>query len=568
MLFRNIGKTEIESESLAVGILSKTDETGKGMRFPQAWDNGTGKRIEKRIKKRIEKGRETEMIYTVTFNPSLDYIVAVDGFRLGMTNRTSSELILPGGKGLNVSMVLGNLGIDSTAFGFVAGFTGAEIVRRVEEMGVKSDFIHMEEGVSRINLKLKSIEGTEINGCGPEIGKEAVEQLMEKLAALGKGDVLVLAGSIPKSIPDDIYRKIMERMAGRGVLSVVDATKKLMVNVLQYHPFLVKPNNHELGEIFGVELKTREEVIPYAERLREMGAVNVLVSMAGGRRAGRHITGRQAALSVLLPLYSVFNMYCMLYLVQIFPTKEMLVLLGINLLLLIGLNIYFCVLVDVMSENHRLENERNLYRTQAKMQHQYYQREEEKYEFSRKMIHDIRNHILAMEALYKEENAREAAAYAGDIHRMLNQFQQKYYTSEKLLNIILNDKANTMRRLGIQEDIRVGEISLDFMKETDVTALFANLLDNAVAAAGESKAGFVRVRVNQVRQFLSVTVENSCDREPEKETGIGGTFRSRRPGHEGMGLKIVQRTVEQYGGDVQYSWEDGVFTAHVMLIGL
>ncbi len=308
-------------------------------------------------------------------------------------------------------------------------------------------------------------------------------------------------------------------------------------------------------------------LIVAATRMAEFMVI-LLVTMAAGRKAGRHITFRQVALSVLLPLYSVFNMFCMVYLMQIYMTPEMVMLFGVNLLLLIGVNIYFCVLVDVMSENHRLENERNLYRTQAKMQHQYYQREEEKYEFSRKMIHDIRNHILAMEALYKEENAREAAAYAGDIHRMLNQFQQKYYTSEKLLNIILNDKANTMRRLGIQEDIRVGEISLDFMKETDVTALFANLLDNAVAAAGESKAGFVRVRVNQVRQFLSVTVENSCDREPEKETGIGGTFRSRRPGHEGMGLKIVQRTVEQYGGDVQYSWEDGVFTAHVMLIGL
>ncbi len=308
-------------------------------------------------------------------------------------------------------------------------------------------------------------------------------------------------------------------------------------------------------------------LIVAATRMAEFMVI-LLVTMAAGRKAGRHITFRQVALSVLLPLYSVFNMFCMVYLMQIYMTPEMVMLFGVNLLLLIGVNIYFCVLVDVMSENHRLENERNLYRTQAQMQHQYYQREEEKYEFSRKMIHDIRNHILAMEALYKEENAREAAAYAGDIHRMLNQFQQKYYTSEKLLNIILNDKANTMRRLGIQEDIRVGEISLDFMKETDVTALFANLLDNAVAAAGESKAGFVRVRVNQVRQFLSVTVENSCDREPEKETGIGGTFRSRRPGHEGMGLKIVQRTVEQYGGDVQYSWEDGVFTAHVMLIGL
>ena len=308
-------------------------------------------------------------------------------------------------------------------------------------------------------------------------------------------------------------------------------------------------------------------LIVAATRMAEFMVI-LLVTMAAGRKAGRHITFRQVALSVLLPLYSVFNMFCMVYLMQIYMTPEMVMLFGVNLLLLIGVNIYFCVLVDVMSENHRLENERNLYRAQARMQHQYYEREEEKYEFSRKMIHDIRNHILAMEALYKEENAREAAAYAGDIHRMLNQFQQKYYTSEKLLNIILNDKANTMRRLGIQEDIRVGEISLDFMKETDVTALFANLLDNAVAAAGESKAGFVRVRVNQVRQFLSVTVENSCDREPEKETGIGGTFRSRRPGHEGMGLKIVQRTVEQYGGDVQYSWEDGVFTAHVMLIGL
>lgn len=308
-------------------------------------------------------------------------------------------------------------------------------------------------------------------------------------------------------------------------------------------------------------------LIVAATRMAEFMVI-LLVTMAAGRKAGRHITFRQVALSVLLPLYSVFNMFCMVYLMQIYMTPEMVMLFGVNLLLLIGVNIYFCVLVDVMSENHRLENERNLYRTQAKMQHQYYQREEEKYEFSRKMIHDIRNHILAMEALYKEENAREAAAYAGDIHRMLNQFQQKYYTSEKLLNIILNDKANTMRRLGIQEDIRVGEISLDYMKETDVTALFANLLDNAVAAAGESREGFVRVRVNQVRQFLSVTVENSCDREPEKETGTGGTFRSRRPGHEGMGLKIVQRTVEQYGGDVQYSWENGVFTAHVMLIGL
>lgn len=221
------------------------------------------------------------MIYTVTFNPSLDYIVSVEDFKPGLTNRTSSELILPGGKGLNVSMVLGNLGIENTALGFVAGFTGEEIVRRIKQMGVRSDFISIENGISRINVKLKSIDGTEINGCGPKISEENVRKLMEKLDALRKGDVLILAGSIPGSMPDDMYRRIMERLNGRGVMIVVDATKDLLVNVLSYHPFLIKPNNHELGEIFGVELRTRKEVEPYARKMQEMGAVNVLVSMAG-----------------------------------------------------------------------------------------------------------------------------------------------------------------------------------------------------------------------------------------------------------------------------------------------
>lgn len=221
------------------------------------------------------------MIYTVTFNPSLDYIVSVEDFKTGTTNRTSSELILPGGKGLNVSMVLGNLGLENTALGFAAGFTGAEIVRRVEEMGVKADFIPVPGGISRINLKLKSIEGTEINGCGPVIGKDALEQLLEKLAVLGEGDVLVLAGSIPRSVPDDIYGEILRRLSGKAVMTVVDAERELLVKVLEYHPFLVKPNNHELGEIFGVELADRQAVIPYAKRLREMGAGNVLVSLAG-----------------------------------------------------------------------------------------------------------------------------------------------------------------------------------------------------------------------------------------------------------------------------------------------
>ena len=221
------------------------------------------------------------MIYTVTFNPSLDYIVSVDDFKLGLTNRTSSELILPGGKGTNVSTVLKNLGLESTALGFVAGFTGNEIVKRLNDMGIKSDFIYIENGISRINLKLKSIDGTEINGAGPDISEEKVNELMDKLNQLKEGDVLVLAGSIPSSMPDDMYEKIMARLDGKGVMIVVDATRDLLMNVLEYRPFLIKPNNHELGEIFEVTLKTREDVIPYGRKLQEKGARNVLVSMAG-----------------------------------------------------------------------------------------------------------------------------------------------------------------------------------------------------------------------------------------------------------------------------------------------
>ncbi len=221
------------------------------------------------------------MIYTVTFNPSLDYIVSVEDFKLGLTNRTSSELLLPGGKGINVSIVLMNLGIPSTALGFVAGFTGDEVVRKLSDMGVESGFIGIEEGFTRINLKLKSIDGTEINGQGPKIDSEKVRMLMEQLGRLGQGDVLFLSGSIPASMPDDAYQKIMERLEGRNVRIVVDATKDLLLNVLPYRPFLIKPNNHELGEIFGVELKTRKEAVPYARKLQERGARNVLVSMAG-----------------------------------------------------------------------------------------------------------------------------------------------------------------------------------------------------------------------------------------------------------------------------------------------
>lgn len=221
------------------------------------------------------------MIYTVTFNPSLDYIVGVNDFQLGMTNRTCSEQMFAGGKGINVSIVLKNLDIDSTALGFIAGFTGEEIRGQLEDMGICSDFIKLDQGLSRINVKLKSIDGTEINGAGPVIDRQALDRLFEKLDTLQEGDTLILAGSIPASMPDSIYSDIMKRLYGKGVTFVVDATKDLLMNVLKYHPFLIKPNNHELGEIFGVKISERSEAAPYAKKLQEMGARNVLVSMAG-----------------------------------------------------------------------------------------------------------------------------------------------------------------------------------------------------------------------------------------------------------------------------------------------
>lgn len=223
------------------------------------------------------------MIYTVTLNPSLDYIVEVKNLTLGATNRTSFEQMLPGGKGLNVSFVLNNLGFPTTALGFLAGFVGDEIERRVAETGVTTEFRKLKEGCSRINMKVRNVDGTEVNGMGPEIPETEVRELMERLDELQKDDILVLAGSIPSSMPTTVYSDIMNRIAKKGENAgppvVVDATKDLLLNVLEYHPFLVKPNHHELGELFDVTLTTREEVVPYAKKLQENGARNVLVSM-------------------------------------------------------------------------------------------------------------------------------------------------------------------------------------------------------------------------------------------------------------------------------------------------
>lgn len=221
------------------------------------------------------------MVYTVTFNPAVDYVVQADDITVGSVNRTRSEKIYFGGKGINVSMVLAELGVKSKALGFVAGFTGEAIEKGVLESGIEADFVRLEKGFSRINVKIESECETELNGQGPIIGDNALNELFAKLNDISDGDIIVLAGSIPKSMPSDIYERILERLQGKKIKAVVDATKDLLLNVLKYKPYLIKPNNHELGEMFGVALKTIDEIAEYAKRLKDMGAQNVLISMAG-----------------------------------------------------------------------------------------------------------------------------------------------------------------------------------------------------------------------------------------------------------------------------------------------
>lgn len=221
------------------------------------------------------------MIYTVTFNPAIDYVVHFDRLMPGEINRNKAEEFQFGGKGINVSNVLRTLGFDTVALGFIAGFIGEGFEKGLAGMGLKTDLIRVEEGMTRVNVKIKAAEETEINGIGPVITAGDMEKLYGKLDAIGAGDVLVLSGSIPNCLPGDTYERIMARLDGRGIPIVVDATKDLLVNVMKYHPFMVKPNNHELGEIFGRFLKSDEDIVECARKLQEMGGRNILVSMAG-----------------------------------------------------------------------------------------------------------------------------------------------------------------------------------------------------------------------------------------------------------------------------------------------
>lgn len=245
------------------------------------------------------------MIYTVTLNPSLDYIMHLDTMNINAVNRSLKEEIYPGGKGINVSIVLNNLRIPNKALGFIAGFTGKEIERIMTNLGSNCDFITLDHGLSRINVKLEAKKETEINGMGPQITPADLKELFTKLDEIQEGDFLVLAGSIPSNVPDSIYQDIMKELAHKNINVVVDATKDLLKNVLKYKPFLIKPNHIELAEMFNVEINSDEEIVTYARKLQEMGAQNVLISM--GEDGSILITNEGEVVKISVPKGTVIN---------------------------------------------------------------------------------------------------------------------------------------------------------------------------------------------------------------------------------------------------------------------
>lgn len=220
------------------------------------------------------------MVYTVTLNPALDYVMKLNNLRTDDINRTDGEEIYYGGKGINVSVILTQLDIPNTALGFLGGFTGKKLEEMLKSDGISCDFNYLKSGDTRINVKIKADKEIDLNACGPEITQEDMQSFLKKLDGIKDGDYLILAGSIPKTLPDDIYEQMLERVSDRKVNCVVDATGDLLKNVLKYKPFLIKPNHHELGDLFSVEIKSDEDIVKYSKKLQEMGAKNVLVSMA------------------------------------------------------------------------------------------------------------------------------------------------------------------------------------------------------------------------------------------------------------------------------------------------
>ena len=220
------------------------------------------------------------MVYTVTLNPALDYVMKLKNLRTDDINRTDGEEIYYGGKGINVSVILTQLGIPNTALGFLGGFTGKKLEEMLKNDNINCDFNYLKNGDTRINVKIKADKEIDLNACGPEITKEDMQSFLKKLDSIKSGDYLILAGSIPNTLPDDIYEQILERVGDRNINCVVDATGDLLKNVLKYKPFLIKPNHHELGDLFSVQIKSDDDIVKYSKKLQEMGAKNVLVSMA------------------------------------------------------------------------------------------------------------------------------------------------------------------------------------------------------------------------------------------------------------------------------------------------
>ena len=220
------------------------------------------------------------MVYTVTLNPALDYVMKLKALRTDDINRTDGEEIYYGGKGINVSVILTQLGIPNTALGFLGGFTGKKLEEMLKNDNVSCDFNYLKNGDTRINVKIKADKEIDLNACGPEITKEDMQSFLKKLDSIKSGDYLILAGSIPNTLPDDIYEQILERVGDRNINCVVDATGDLLKNVLKYKPFLIKPNHHELGDLFSAQIKSDDDIVKYSKKLQEMGAKNVLVSMA------------------------------------------------------------------------------------------------------------------------------------------------------------------------------------------------------------------------------------------------------------------------------------------------
>lgn len=343
--------------------------------------------------------------------------------------------------------------------------------------------------------------------------------------------------------------------------------------ILYYLSLIVAVYLTDLLAIIGINLLIQQQIIYFTDqksftivlilgtRFLEYAVLRLLTSLIRRKQHDR-ITRKQLLLSLMLPVFSLFNMLSLLLFLDVFPSQEHQLLFATNIVLLILLNLYLTSIIDTMSRNNHLENELNLYQQQQDIQTRYYENLEHKYESTRSLVHDIRNHIQALEHLYETEAAPKSQEYVRDIHGMLNQLNQRYYTNNKMLNIILNDKVQQMNAHGIREDIKIAEVNLDILRNIDITTLFSNLLDNAIEAAAASTQKAISLRITTTHNFISITLRNSSDQPPLKD---GTSFRSSKKNHEGLGLKNIERVVAQYKGDIQYEWMDSYFTTRILL---